>query len=486
MKKFLLSAIILLAGMFIHTAYSQCTITNLGVNLKSFNASTCRVQFDLSWEQEVNGGNKYAYVHLWTGALYHTPAANWATMYSNPAAYPKAADLANSLGTISIFENGSAVPKIGISYPPDDAGVIPLSAGLSVIKTPLPGSGRERMTILNIELVLASCENVISVKADVWASQASNGKNVHCVSGGLSFNLNNPRVTGFKICAPRSVTFGIANNDPLETITVYYNLYKDDGDEVFEPGTGSGLDGLPILVSSDIVIAPLQSWAVVKMSYPGSDANGETGSLWMEVITKVPAFSFAAIGKLADPGCIPLSVQFGNFTAKRDGSTVWLKWETLSESNNLGFAAERNATGIWEQIGFTATKAFDGNSNNTIGYQYADNNAVKGITQYRIRQVGKDGKNSYSEIRAVYGEGVSNTMTIYPNPAYNGKITIVFGDADAVRDISLTDLNGRLVKRLPQVSSNTVVIENLRPGIYLVRTISNGTGEQIVKKVMIY
>lgn len=485
MKKFLLSAIMLLTGTFIHNAYAQCTITNLGVNLKSYNPTTCRVQFDLSWEQEVNGGNKYAYVHLWTGALYHTPAANWVSMYSNPAAYPQAADLINSLGTISIFENGSALPKIGSSYPPDDAGVIPLSAGLSVIKTPLPGGVRERMTILNIELMPASCGDVISVKADVWASQASNGKNVHCVSEGLSFNLNNPRVTGFKICTPRSITFGIANNDPLTAITVYYNLYKDDGDEIFEPGAGPGLDGLPILVSSDITIAPLQSWAVAKMSYPGSDANGESGSLWMEVITKVPAFSFAAIGKLADPGCIPLAVQFGNFTAKRDGNIVWLKWETLSESNNLGFAAERNIAGSWEEIAFIGTKAFDGNSNNKIGYQYADNNTVKGITQYRIRQVGKDGKISYSEIRAVFGEGINNAMTIYPNPAYNGKITIVFGDADAVRDISVTDLNGRLIKRMPQVNSNTVIMENLRPGIYLVRVIS-ATGEQIVRKVMIY
>lgn len=485
MKRLMLSAALLLAGAGLYVN-SQCVITNLGVNLKSYTPSTCHVVFDLSWEQEVNNGNKFAYVHLWTGVNYHTPAANWTMMYTNPAAYPKAADLAASLGTICIYENSSITPKIGPAYLPDDPGVIPLTAGLTVIKTPLPGGLRERMTINNIDLLLASCANVISIKADVWASQAANGKNVHCASQGLSFNLNNPRVTGFKICAPRSISFGIANNDPLETITVFYKLYKDDGDEIFEPGTGSGLDGDPILVSSDITILPLQSWSVTKMAYPGCDANGETGSLWVEVITRVPAFSFASIGKLADPGCIPLPVTFGNFTARRESGTVWLKWETLTENNNSGFIPERRTNGNWEALGFVNTRTADGNSNDILNYQYADQQSIKGIVQYRIRQVSRDGKLSYSEIRVLKAENPMNAMTVYPNPASNGKINIVFEDGNTPRDISLTDPGGRLIRHFPQVTGELFVISDLQPGLYLLRVISRGTNEQQVKKIIVY
>lgn len=486
MKRIFLTAALLLAGASVSTVFSQCMITNLGVNLKSYNASTCHVQFDLSWEQEVNNGNKYAYVHLWTGAAYHTPAASWAMMYTNPAAYPGSADLVNSLGTICIYENSSLQPKIGSAYLPDDPAVIPLTSGLSVVKTPLPGGLRERMTINNIDLVLASCINVVSVKADVWASQAANGKNVHCASQGLSFNLNNPRVTGFKICEPRSISFGIMNNDPVETITVYYNLYKDDGDEIFEPGAGPGLDGAPIVVSSDITILPLQSWSVSKMIYPGSNVNGETGSLWVEVITRIPAFSFTSIAKLADPGCIPLPVTFDNFTASRQMGTVWLKWETLTESGNSGFVPERKTSENWEALGYVPTKAADGNSSSRLYYQFEDMQQTRGIVQYRIRQVSRDGKMSYSEIKAMNGDAQLSSVTVYPNPAYNGKINIVFADDDRTRDIRITDMSGRLVKHIPYVKQNVLEINDLRPGLYLLRVISSGTPEQQVKKIMVY
>lgn len=476
----------MLTGASVSTLNSQCIVTNLGVNLKSYNPTTCQVQFDLSWEQEVNNGNKFAYVHLWTGNQYHTPAANWTNMYSNPAAYPLGADLVNALATISIFDNGSAAPKIGTVYPPDDPAVVPLSAGLSIVKTPLPGGIRERMTILNISLVLASCENVINIKGDVWASQASNGKNVHCASQGLIFNLNNPRVTGFKVCEPRSVSFGIANNDPVETIVVYYQLYKDDGDDLFEPGDGPGLDGLPLIVSSDITIDPLKNWSVTKMPYPGSDVGGETGSLWVEVITKVPAFSFAAIARLADPGCAPLAVKFGKFTAKRNGSQVLLDWETREEMNVSGFTIERKTDGGWIQIATVPTKAVGGNSSMLLTYQYADFNPVRGISQYRIRQNSNDGRYSYSETRAVYGEGAGAAITIYPNPAYNGRFNIVFPDALSGRTIVIADMSGRIVRQLGQIDQNTVLVEQMRPGIYLVKIIHNETREQQVIKVMVY
>ncbi|MBL7747675.1 MAG: T9SS type A sorting domain-containing protein [Chitinophagaceae bacterium] len=485
MKKILIPLIALAISGIVPKVQSQCVVTNLGVNLKSFNTSTCRVIFDLSWEQEVNNGNKYAYIHLWTGVNYHTPVANWVNMYSNPAAYPKATDLVNSLGTISIFDNGTATPLIGNTYPPDELAVFPITTGISVIKTPLPGGIRERMTILNIEFVLSSCENVVSVKGDVWASQASNGKNVHCASQGLSFNLNNPRVAGFKICEPRSVTFGITNNDPATAITVYYNLYKDDGDEIFEPGAGSGLDGTPILTSSSINILPLAAYTESKMTYPGSNAAGETGSLWVEVITTVPAFSFVAIGKLQDPGCVPLPAEVLHFNVIKERGGVVLKWTTATEYQNAGFGIERNVGNGWNEVVFISSLGINGNSDRELNYQYIDQYNTKGATQYRLRQVDIDGNKKFSEIRTVYGEGQAGAMIVYPNPSNNGKVNIVFNGYEARRDISIVDMDGRCIRMLRGIVDNSIILNDLPQGIFVIRALNIETREQTTQKVVI-
>jgi|CXWL01.1.fsa_nt_gi hypothetical protein len=485
MKKILLSiAVLAMTGNFAKVQ-SQCIVSNLGVNVKSYNSTTCQVNFDLTWEQEVNNGNKFAYVHLWTGANYHTPAANWAGMYSNPAAFPQAADLANALATISIFNNGTATPGIGITYPPDDPAVTPLSAGLTVVKTPLPGGIRERMTVFNITLTLASCSGVVTIKGDVWASQSANGKNVHCASQGLIFNLNNPRVIGFKVCNPRSVTFGITNNDPSTTITVYYNLYKDDGDGFFEPGTGSGLDGAAILTSGSISIDPLATYSEVQLGYPGSNVSGETGSLWIEVTTTVPAFSFVVIGKLQDPGCSPLPVEFKLFTAVRNHSNVFLAWETASERNTNGFAVERNVSGIWEQVVFIPSQAANGNSDVILNYQYTDLNNTNGITQYRIKLVDLDKKSKYSEIRSVRGEGQLGKTIVYPNPSKDGRVNIVFEEANVRRDISVMDMSGRIMRQIRNISNSNITLDNLVSGIYILRIINIETGEQLAEKIMV-
>ena len=485
MKKILSTLFPVLAALGIAlTGNTQCVITNLGVNLKSYNPATCHVVFDLSWEQEVNNGNKYAYVHLWTSANYHTPAANWATMYTNPAAYPKAADLVNALGTIAIFDNGTATPYIGTKYPPDDVFVTPLTTGLSVVKTPLISGVRERMTIFNIDLVLSSCADVIAIKGDVWASQAFNGKNVHCASQGLSFNLNNPRVIGFKVCEPRSITFGITNNDPVTAIKVYYNLYKDDGDRIFEPGVGSHLDGDPILTSADIDIAPLNTYSVTRMPYPGNDAPGESGSLWIEVITRVPVYSFAMISELQDPGCVPLPVQLTSFTAERKGAAVILKWTTATEFNSKGFNIERKTDGGWITTGFVNSQALNGMSSDKLDYQFTDINNVKGVSQYRVAQEDMDGRLIYSEIRSVPGEGHA-AMLVYPNPSQDGTFNLVVIGQNTRRDIMILDMNGRCISQVKNNSDNTVVLRNIPQGLFMIRVIDLETREMMVQKIVV-
>jgi hypothetical protein len=183
--------------------------------------------------------------------------------------------------------------------------------------------------------------------------------------------------------------------------------------------------------------------------------------------------------------CIPLPVEFKSFTATRNRSNVQLRWETALEVNNTGFAVERNINGSWQQIAWVPTQAVNGTSDVTLSYSYLDMNSHKGISQYRIRQVDQDSKSKYTEIRSVRGDGQLGKTIVYPNPTVDGKFSIVFEDAAATRDISVSDMSGRMVRQIKGITANNITIDNLNPGMYTVRIVSPETGEQVVEKVIV-
>jgi len=183
--------------------------------------------------------------------------------------------------------------------------------------------------------------------------------------------------------------------------------------------------------------------------------------------------------------CAPLPVSFTSFTATRMTENVMVKWSTAWEQNNSGFAVERNVNGTWEQVGWVASLAVGGNSSSDLSYSFVDHNTVKGITQYRIRQVDFDSKSKYTDIRSVRGDGQIGKITIYPNPTADGKVNIVFDDASVVRNVTVADFSGRIVKEFKSINNNNLTITNLQPGMYTVKITVPETGEQAVQKIVV-
>jgi hypothetical protein len=181
----------------------------------------------------------------------------------------------------------------------------------------------------------------------------------------------------------------------------------------------------------------------------------------------------------------PLPVSFASFSASRNSSNVNLTWSTASEQNNSGFAVERNTNGNWTEVGFVPTQATGGFSDALLRYAFTDLNNVKGITQYRIRQVDISGKSKYSEIRAVRSEGQPVKLTIYPNPTVDGKVSVVFDESNVTRNVSVLDMSGRVVKQITGITNNNITIENLKPGMYTLRVTVPETGEQGVQKIIV-
>ncbi len=76
-------------------------------------------------------------------------------------------------------------------------------------------------------------------------------------------------------------------------------------------------------------------------------------------------------------------------------------------------------------------------------------------------------------------------VIVYPNPSSDGRINIVFEEGNAIRDIAVQDMSGRIVKRITGVTNNNIQIENLTAGIYTLQIFERATGEQSVQKIVI-
>ena len=183
---------------------------------------------------------------------------------------------------------------------------------------------------------------------------------------------------------------------------------------------------------------------------------------------------------------IILPVSLKSFSVRRSGSNVVLNWETSTEINNRGFYIQRRiGNNGWETLSFIPSQSVDGNSNALLSYSFTDINTSRGITQYRLRQVDHDNKSRYSDIRTIRGNGNVTKTIVYPNPSHDGTVNVVFEDLNASRDIMVSDLNGRVIKQWRNVTNNNLIIDNLMPGLYMIRIVDRETGDQVNEKLVV-
>jgi len=199
----------------------------------------------------------------------------------------------------------------------------------------------------------------------------------------------------------------------------------------------------------------------------------------------VSNFSQFGIGTFS--GALPVTLL--NFDAKRlTNVKVLVKWQTLTEQNNLGFDVERRLDGepSFVRIGFTPTLALNGNSNSTIDYNFTDANGFGGISYYRLKQVDMDTRFVYTHIKAVKGLGETQvSVLLYPNPNY-GQFTIRLDGVNRSFDAVITDMGGKVVKQLRLANSNNINVSGLSAGTYIIRIPDVfGPGESFQEKVMV-
>ena len=75
---------------------------------------------------------------------------------------------------------------------------------------------------------------------------------------------------------------------------------------------------------------------------------------------------------------------------------------------------------------------------------------------------------------------------VYPNPSLSGsKVNVIFDEKDGMRDVSLIDMSGRVIRQWKGFTNNNLQIENLTAGLYNLRVILRETGEQGIEKIVV-
>ena len=169
-------------------------------------------------------------------------------------------------------------------------------------------------------------------------------------------------------------------------------------------------------------------------------------------------FSFGTTNLIANP----LPVQLISFTAIKQQGTVSLQWKTTDEVNFSSFELQKSKDGI-NYSGIATVKAH--NMPGVHIYQKDDLSPFAGVNYYRLKMVDVDEQFKFSNTLQLTFSS-NRGITIFPNPA-SSKIKIV--SSKKIMSVEITDISGKLVKRMPVNSDNSYLVNDLKRGVYFIK-----------------
>jgi hypothetical protein len=214
------------------------------------------------------------------------------------------------------------------------------------------------------------------------------------------------------------------------------------------------------------ITPPFAGYATINSGSGGNPFPFTTYSVSDDLANEFPVNSVTINPPLALGGSLP--VTFSSFNVKCNDKGALLTWGTASEQNTDRFEILRSVNSIdWVVIDNVAAA---GNSDVPRNYQYLD--LKGGEVFYRIRQVDKDGRFTYTAIGQTDCKVSQVNITLFPVPA-SDKLTVVIKSEQTVRtNLQIVDMNGRMVSRtFAQINkgNNNIIlnVSNLPGGQYL-------------------
>ncbi|MEI6506845.1 MAG: T9SS type A sorting domain-containing protein [Bacteroidota bacterium] len=182
-----------------------------------------------------------------------------------------------------------------------------------------------------------------------------------------------------------------------------------------------------------------------------------------------------------DPSLLP--VKWLSVTGVKMNADAMIKWQTANEKNNDHYVVERLKGNTFEEIALVTAKQ---NTQSLSDYTFTDKNIFatnNSIQYYRIKQIDKDGKYSYSSIVAINDNSKTDDVSVFPNPASNllniiSTKTFVGNTKIDVIDVTGKTLQSQEFNANERISLN---ISSYETGIYFVH-ISTQNGEVMTYK----
>lgn len=165
-------------------------------------------------------------------------------------------------------------------------------------------------------------------------------------------------------------------------------------------------------------------------------------------------------------GSLPVTLLSFNAVWQNDAiNSVKLEWKTTDEVNTAGFTIERSTDAIrFSAIGYVTAI----NTTRIHNYSFTDVNPVVGLSYYRLKQLDKDGKFTYSPIVAVNSKSNAD-LFVSPNPAVTNNLVLVHPAAKPGSIIRIISGIGKtvLTMNISVTTTRTQVnIAGLVPGMY--------------------
>ena len=197
------------------------------------------------------------------------------------------------------------------------------------------------------------------------------------------------------------------------------------------------------------------NWTDITANLAATSIDGITGKI---LLTGLTSFSDFAIGSTT--GTLP--VTWGTFTARQQQNDVLLQWSTLTESNadrfQLQHATNQNQ---WQSIGQVTAAGF---SNTEKKYNLLHTKPGIGTHLYRIQQIDREGKYSFSPIARIKMHLPDEELRILGNPVSNGTLVL---QLSAPQTLRILNSNGVSILNQPlKAGLNNVDVSHLPKGIY--------------------
>jgi hypothetical protein len=455
------------------TTYSQCTVTPTNIKAVTTNVSTvgsnCVYTINVTIDFTHNNGFKWAFLYFYDGSS--VPAGISQTPSSSDAVQPGAFALISPTYQVSSSVVNGISPQ----------------TGYTIIRTPITGGSRYTITNLKFSRPGVCSPSSISSDISLYVGGAnSNSLNIQC-TGSLTFRAYKVLVSGKVNCSsPRNYDLIIDTDYEIggsaTAVSGTYEVFIDqDNDGVIDAGE-TKITASSLFNTSGTT--PLNRFSSFLNTY-GTSTNGDLNTGANLLVSVQPSTLGVAplVGRLGN-ACGVLPIVLKNFNAKLNNNAVALTWETADEINNKGFEIQRRLNGeaTYQKIAFVDAKATQGLG---ASYSFTDVNARnKGSVSYRLAQTDIDGKISLSEIRIVNTGAGNSQIAVYPNPS-KGTVRVSLPTQVSKADISLEDFSGKTIQRWNAYSANTLQIDQIRPGIYLIRVRLQETGEQMIERLIV-